>query len=234
MVWFNPGQQLSTRKKWLIERKCNGREIIHCTSVRDSFLSHACPHTMFPFPGNTKEQSPHSTPVPWNLLRAVPWKLSVSWCETAASPPEDSQTCTCLPATQLQAALLLAGVGEPGFPGKQEEKVTHETMESNGSWNCCPNRASILLCPIPQGTTELRVCFPSILTHQLFTRHCGSSLLCQILALKSWWANLLSGWTGRVMTAFRYLLGGPNVCAYQNQLEELTAITWIQELDAAG
>lgn len=42
------------------------------------------------------------------------------------------------------------------------------------------------------------------------------------------------------MTAFHYLLGGPNVSAYQNQLEELTwiqeldAITWIQELDAAG
>lgn len=77
---------------------------------------------VFPFPGSTKEQSPHSTPAPWDPLRAVSWKLSVSSCETASSPPEESQTCICLPATLLQAVLLLAGVGEPGFLWNQEEK----------------------------------------------------------------------------------------------------------------
>lgn len=42
--------------------------------------------------------------------------------------------------------------------------------------------------------------------------------------------NLLSGWTRRVRTAFHYLLGGPNVRAYQNQMEKLIAIIWTPEL----
>lgn len=79
-------------------------------------------------------QSPPSTPVPWDLLRSVSGNFfSVSWCETAASPSEESHTFTCLPAARLGAALLLAGVGEPGFPSNQEEKVTCEMMESKGS-----------------------------------------------------------------------------------------------------
>lgn len=56
-----------------------------------------------------------------------------------------------------------------------------------GGGNCCPNRASIVVCSIPQGAGHrIRMCFPWVLTHQLFTRHCGSSLLCQILAPRSW------------------------------------------------
>lgn len=199
-----------------MEGKCNDREIMHCTSVRDSFLSHACPHIVFPFPGNTKEQSPRSTRVPWDPLRAVSWKLAVSWCETAASPPEESQTCACLPVTQLQAALLLAGVGEPGFLCNQEEKVTHEMTESQGSWNRCPNGASISVCPIPQGAGHrIKNVFPqhpdtSALHQALWEQPSLPNSCSQILMSR---VNLLSGWIGRVMTAFHYLLGGPNVCA---------------------
>lgn len=180
-----------------MEGERNDREIIHCASVRDSFVSCLCTCTMFLFPGSRKELAvPTQHPSPMgsspSSFRQI---FSVSWCETAASSPESSQIFTCLPATQLQATLPLAGVGEPGFPSNQEEKVTCEMMESKGSWNCYLNRAFILVCPIPQGAGcwKLRMRSLCTLAYRHFTGHSwGTVFSAKSLLPDSCWAEASS------------------------------------------
>lgn len=143
--------------------------------------------------------SSHNASFPWQYKGALPTQHSSPLGSSQSSlmttfqsvgvkllPVPRGVTNMHLPScTSAPGSLAPGWVGEPGFLCNQEEKVTHKRMESKG-WNCCPNRAPIIVCPIPKGAGHrIRMCFPWILTHQLFTRHCGSSLLCQILASKS-------------------------------------------------
>lgn len=132
VLWFNLAWQLSTTKNGWWED--NVMTETSYTALVSGTLSSSMyvPAQCFLSAVERSWQSPPSTPVPWDPLRAVSGKFFVRWCETAASLPEESQTFTCLPAMQLQATLLLAGVVEPCFPSNQE-KETCEMMESNGS-----------------------------------------------------------------------------------------------------
>lgn len=189
-------------------------------------------------------QSPPSTPVPWDLLRAVSGKFFQSVWNCCQSPRGITNIhLPCCNTLDNLPQPLLAGVGEPEFPSNQEEKVTYEMMESKGNWNCCPNRAFILVCPIPQGAGpwELRMCSLCILAHRHFTRHSWEppsvpNPCFQIPAERRHPLNLLAGWTGRVMTAFHYfcwvaLMSALRRLSWRNLLQK---VTWIQELDAAG
>lgn len=157
-------------------------------------------------------QSPSRTPVPWDLLRAVSGRFFLLVDVKLLPVPRGvTDIFTCLPATQPWATLLLAGVEEPGLPSNQEEKVTCEMVESKGSRNCCPNRAFILVCPIPWGAGpwELRMCSLCILAHQHFTRHSWEQPFLpdpcsQVPAEQKHPLNLLACWNRRVMTAFHY------------------------------
>lgn len=192
-----------------MEEKRNDREIIHCTVL--GTLSSAM-HVLTPYFLSLAIQrsSPHTALHSLAILSEGSFHENFqSVGETAASAPEESQTCTCLPAARLQAALLLAGVGNLDFfVIRGEGDPWNDGVK--GGWNCCPNRAPTVACPIPQGH---RMCF---------IRYCGQSL-----APKSWWAESTFSLAGQ---GFHYLLDGPNVRAYQNQLEELIAIIWTPEL----
>lgn len=135
VLWFSPGSQLSTTKngywKENVMTERSYAVLVLWSPLSAIYVPAQC---FLSLAVERSWQSPPRTPVPWDLLRAVSGRLFLLvGVKLLPVPRGVRDTFTCLPATQPWVTLLLAGVGEPGLPSNQEDKVTCEMMESKGS-----------------------------------------------------------------------------------------------------